>query len=518
MFIDMTADLILCNGNVITLDSSCPRAQLVAVKDGKIWVVTRNEDWKELKGSRTLTVDCHGGTVLPGFNDAHCHLLALAKRFINLDVTPARVHSISDIQKEIRKLARDLSPGTWISAEGYDEFHLVEKRHPTRWDLDKASQAHPVKLTHRSGHAHVLNSMALALVGISRETPDPIGGIIDRDLETGEPTGLLYDMGDYLGKRIPPLSEAQLEQGIYLVNQELLSSGITSVQDVSPQNDFSRWQVFQRWKEKGALKCRLSLMLGVEGFIHCQNEGLLPRLSNNGIHLGGVKIILQETMGQLTPSCEELEQIVPRIHQSNLQIAFHAVEERAVDAACAFLECLLGRIPRSGHRHRIEHCSVCKPELARRLALLGAVVVTQPAFIYYHGDRYLCTVPEQDLEYLYPVATLLKAGVKVAAGSDCPVVPLNPLVGIYAAISRRARTGETIALQQRISAPQALRLYTLDAAYAQFRENLWGSITPGKFADLIVLNGDPLRVSTYKISDLQVKMTIIGGEIVWARL
>lgn len=514
----MIADLILYNANVITLDSSCPKARWIAVKEGRILALGGNEVWREFKGPGTIMVDCHGETVLPGFNDAHCHLLALAKRLISPSITPKDVRSISDIQREIGRLAQSLPPGTWINAEGYDEFYLAEKRHPTRWDLDRASPVHPIKITHRSGHAHVLNSRALAFVGISRETPDPPGGVIDRDLETGEPTGLLYDMGGFLSKRIPPLGEAQLERGIYLVNQELLSSGITSVQDASAENDFSRWRLFERWKEEGALKSRVSLMLGLEGFIGCKEEGLLPVLLRSRIRLGGVKIVLQETAGQLSPSQEELDEVIPDVHQSGLQIAFHAVEEGTVDAACLILEHLLDRIPRRDHRHRIEHCSVCRPGTAQRLAALGALVVTQPAFVYYHGERYLQMVPEKDLRFLYPIASLVKSGVRVAAGSDSPVVPGDPLVGIYAAISRRAETGEVITPEECLSVVDALQLYTLNAAYAQFQEDLSGSITPGKLADLIVLNGDPVQMPAGEIRNLQVNMTIIGGEIVWARV
>ena len=511
----MTADLILYDANVVTLDSNCPRAQLVAVRGGKVLAVTNNEALAEFRGPKTTIIDCRGHTVLPGFNDAHCHLVALAKSLVSLNVGPAKICSIIDIQQEIKKLAQNLPQGSWISADGYNEFYLAEKRHPTRWDLDKASSVHPVKLTHRSGHAHVLNSLALALVGVAMESHDPPGGIIERELETGEPNGLLYDMGDFLSKIVPPLSDSELERGIKLANQELLSLGITSIQDASPENDFQRWRMFQRRKGEGSLECRLSLMLGTEGFNRYQKEGQPHDL--RGIHLGGVKIVLQETTGQLSPSWEELEQIVPRIHQADLQVAFHAVEETTVEAACSILELVLRKSPRPDRRHRIEHCSVCRPEIAKRLASLGAVVVTQPAFIHYSGDRYLQTVPESQLKHLYPLATLLKAGVRVAAGSDCPVVPPNPLMGIYAAISRRAETGEAILPQESVSPLEALRMYTVNAAYASFEEAVKGSITPGKFADLVVLSDDPIKVPTEEVKDLQVEMTIIDGGVVYRK-
>ena len=515
-----TADLILHNANVLTPRASkasvlnledYPR-RLVAIQDGKILAIARTEALGEFKGPRTVVIDCHGKTVLPGFIDAHCHLVALAKSLVNLNLGPAKVHSIFDIQREIENLASSLPPGKWIRAEGYNEFYLAEGRHPTCWDLDKATLAHPVKLTHRSGHAHVLNSLALALTGIARETPEPPGGIIERDWETGEPNGLLYDMGDFLDKRVPSLGDDELDRGIKLANRELLSLGISSVQDATP-NTMAQWHLFQRWSGEEYLKCRLNLMLGKEGFQQYQ-EGQL-NAKDSKIRLGGVKIILQETTGQLYPSWQKLEQLASRIHQAKLQIAFHAVEETTIEAAYSVLEHVLKKSPRANHRHRIEHCSVCPLETAKRLASLGIVVVTQPAFICYNGERYLKTVPQRQLQHLYPIATLLKAGVKVAAGSDCPVIPPNPLIGIYGAVSRRAETGESVTPEEGISLVEALQMYTENAAYASFEEATKGSITPRKLADLVVLSDDLTKMPIEEIKNLEVEMTIVGGEMVY---
>jgi len=510
----VSTDLILYNANVLTLDSDYPRAQLVAIKNGKVLAAAKIEALAEFKGPETAIIDCRGKTVLPGFNDAHCHLIALAKSMVSLDLSPSRVRSILNIQEEVARLARDLPPGSWINGEGYNEFYLAEKRHPTRWDLDEATSVHPVKLTHRSGHAHVLNSLALALVGISKETPEPPGGIIERDYGSGEPNGLLYDMGDMLAKKIPPLTDKELDRGMKLTGEKLLSLGITSVGDAS-LNTMSQWNLFQRWKSQGSLKCRLSLMLGEEGFQQYQ-EGLL-NTKGSEIRLGGVKIVLQETTGQLYPSWHELEQMVSKVHQCKLQVAIHAVEESTIEAAYAVLARALEKFPRLGHRHRIEHCSVCQLEMAKKLASLGVVVVTQPAFIYYSGERYLKTVAQEQLEHLYPIGTLIKAGVKVGAGSDCPVVPPNPLVGIYAAISRKAEIGKTILLREGISPLEAFRMYTEGAAYASFEERIKGNIAPGKLADLVILSAGPTEVPVEEIKDLEVEMTIIGGEVVYRK-
>lgn len=511
----MKANLILSNANVLTMDPSCPIAEWVAIRNKKFLGIGENAKFGELKDARTIVLDCKKKTILPGFIDAHCHLHAFAESLINLNLDRSNVKSIHDIQAVIKNASLHLPPGSWIRGAGYNEFHLVEKRHPSRWDLDQATLLHPVKLTHRSGHAHVLNSSALRLLNISKETPDPPFGMIDRDLQSGEPTGLLYGMGEFLAKHVPPLEQRDLERGIKLANQKLLSHGITSLQDASPRNGIDRWRMLAQWKKEGLIKPRISMMIGMETFSEFQKNNFPATMNEGIISLGGVKIIVHETTGQLSPSQEDLTQMVLKIHQSGLQAALHAVEESTIEASCSAVEFALYRSPRSDHRHRIEHCSVCPPPLAKRLAALGIMVVTQPSFIYYNGDRYLRTVPNGQRSYLYPLATLLKNGVQVASSSDCPIAPVNPLIGIYSASSRLAETGEMLSPGEKISPLEALWMYTIHAARSNFEEGIKGSITPGKLADLVVLNEDPTRVPVGEIKDIQVEMTILDGEVVW---
>jgi predicted amidohydrolase YtcJ len=341
--------------------------------------------------------------------------------------------------------------------------------------------------------------------------------MIDRDLENGEPNGLLYGMSDYLENVVPSLDDSELEQGIELANERLISLGITSIQDASPHNDVRRWQAFQHWKARGQFIPRVSMMLGAEAISQYQEQGLLSKTSDRQLRLGAVKIILDETRGQLNPPQTELNQKVSEIHQSGFQVALHAVEETTVEAACSTMEYVLQRSPHINHRHRVEHCSVCTPAMARRLASLGVVVVTQPAFVYYSGERYLKTVPNEQLKHLYPIATLIKAGLKVAAGSDCPVAPPNPLSGIYGAVFRKTKRGRSLLPEECISPLEALWMHTKGAAYACFEEAIKGSIVPGKLADLAVLSSDPTEMTPDEVKGLEVKMTIIGGEIVWRR-
>jgi predicted amidohydrolase YtcJ len=509
-------DLVLTNANVITLDPLCPKASGVIIAKGRIRSLQTADDVAISHGAGDRIIDCRGKTLLPGFIDGHLHLHALAESLVSLDLGPgSQLRCISDIQLKIRQFADRVPRGGWIRAKGYNEFYLTDKRHPNRWDLDAAAAGHPVKLTHRSGHAHVLNSRALELAGVSRTTADPRGGVIERDLETGEPTGLFFEMGDFLAKRIPFLQAQELEEGIRAADQKLLSLGITSIQDTSASNDARRWNLFCSWKQSGLLKTRVSMMLGPEGFGQRDAAGLATRLRADQLRLNGVKIILDETTGRLIPSQDELNELVLSIHRCGTQVAIHAIEENAVQSACRAIGFALKKIPRPDHRHRIEHCSVCPPSLSKQLAALGIMVVTQPAFVYFHGDRYLQTVAAEQLPNLYPIATLFKEGVTVAGSSDCPIVPPDPLIGIYSATARLSSTGQAVSSKERIGRLAALRMYTQYAAMAGFEETHKGSIAPGKLADLVLLNGDPLKLPVDEIKDLEVQMTVLDGKIAW---
>jgi predicted amidohydrolase YtcJ len=511
-------DLILTNANVITMNPSRPRADAVVVHGSNVVAVGFQGCLSGLRKQETRVIDCAGKTVVPGFIDAHFHLLGFAESFVTLNLESRNgVHSISDIQEKIREVARNQPPGTWIRGRGYHEFSLAEKRHPTRWDLDEVAPSHPIKLTHRSGGAHVLNSQALALVGISKETGDPPEGLIDRDLETGEPTGLLYSMGGLLAKQIPPLDQGDMDRGIRLADRELCSLGITSIHDVSSRNDRGRWGEFQNWKKQGAVKSRVKMILGWDGFKDYMEYPFSSGVDEHQLRAGGVKIIVHETTGRLTPSQEELNERVGRIHKAGFQAVLHAVEESTIEAACKAIDYALKYFPRPDHRHRIEHCSVCPPSLAKRIASLGITVVTQPAFIYYNGSRYLKTVPEQQKKHLYPIGTLVREGGLVAGSSDSPIIPSNPLIGIYAAVSRRTDGGEVVLAEESIPPEKALFMYTAEAARAGFEEMSKGSITPGKLADLVVLSADPTAVSVDEIKEIKVEMTLINGDTVWEK-
>ncbi len=512
------ADLILHNAKVLTLDSQTPRAEFVAIKGDKIIGLGSKDELEIFRGAKTKLINCKGKTIIPGFNDAHIHLFALASTLLSIDCSPSSVSSIAEIQAKIREKARQVPQNTWIKGADYNEFYLAEKRHPNRWDLDQAAPNHPVRLLHRSRHACVLNSLGLSLAGISSQTPDPPGGLIDRDPETGEPTGILFGMNSYLNQKvIPPLTEKELEEGLKLVNQKLISLGITSLQEATWHNDLSRWQKFQQIKKEGKLKPRITMMFGFDALAEFQELGMTQGYGDNELRLGMVKLPIDETRGPLNPPQEILNEQVFLVHKAGYQVAIHAVEENTVRAAVRALKYALEQLPEAEHRHRIEHCSECPPYLLQQIRQVRPLIVTQPAFLYYSGERYLSEVPQSQLPWLYRIKSLWNSGLILAAGSDSPVSPPNPLIGIYAAVTRKSEVGQTLSPEESISPLQALWMYTMGGAYASLEENLKGSLAVGKLADLVVLSADPTQVPAEEIKNISVEKTIIGGEVVWER-
>jgi predicted amidohydrolase YtcJ len=513
------AGLVLKNGNIMTLSQDNPPVDIIGIKGDRIIFTGRTGDLDSITGPNTRVIDCEGKTVLPGFNDAHCHIFSFLRRLISVDLSETSVRTIDDIKAAIKHKAENTPEGEWISGTDYNDFYITEKRHPNRRDLDEVAPDHPVVLSHRSLHACVLNSKALSLAGITSETEEPPGGHIDRELDTGEPSGLLIDMLGFIREEVmPSISETELEKGIRLASDHYLSNGITSLQDATVVNDYSRWQRFRRFKEKQLLKSRLYFMPGVDHLHEFVDAGVSFCSGGPHLKIGHVKITPSETREKgIHPSQPELDKMVLDIHRLGYRAAIHAIRYETVEAIVHAIEYALGEIPEDGHRHRIEHCSECPPDLLDRIRKLGIVVVTQSPFLYYSGERYLATVPADRLPWLYRIKSMMEAGIPVAGSSDSPIVDDNPLTGIYAAVNRLAASGQAVLPEERVSVKKALEMYTYNAAYASFEEKEKGTISDGKLADLVLLSDDPTTVAPEQLKDITVDMTIIGGEVVWER-
>lgn len=529
----LQADLLLVNAQVITLAPALPRAAAVAIAGDTVLAVGSYADLRQFRHSRTEIIDCRGHTLIPGLNDAHCHLLATAATLTAIDCRPPAVNSVTALQQALRRRAAATPPGQWLRGYGLEPVALAERRYPTRWELDAVAPRHPVRLEHSSGHAAVLNSPALALAGIDAATPDPPEGVIRRDETTGEPNGILLEMSPWLRNKLGNTrSPAELSASVTRLSQKLLSYGITSVQDAGPHNSPSHWQTFQSLTQSGHFQPRITMMAGASSLNQFAHAGLSWGRGDDRLRLGHAKIMLTLTTGALLPGPDELAELVSSAHNMGFPVAIHAVEPEAV-AAVANLPAMSRPVPPTPTpgipagpslpvpRNRLEHCAECPPQLLPQLRRRGLTVVTQPGFIYWRGENYREQVAPELLPHLYPIAALSQAGIPLAFGSDAPVIDPSPWPAFYGALTRRATTGcalpfaSSAAHQPGLTLESALRAYTQGSAKAEGMETRKGIIRPGMLADLTLVDTDLPQASATAIKNTRARLTLIGGQVAW---
>ena len=507
--------LCLYNCNIITMDPVVPQASWLTVNGKFISKIGTGMPPFDHLPYGTRYIDCLGGTALPGFNDSHTHILSSVARETAVDCSPFSVTSIEGIKTKLMDYSKLVPKGNWIKASGYDEFHLEDARHPTRWDLDDAIPDYPVKLIHRSGHAMVLNSLAMHIAGITDITIDPPGSFIERQHLTGTPTGLLFDMNEYINKVIPELSEEDISIGLGRYNKLCLSYGLTSLNDASVNNDLRKMDLLKGFKENGTLVPSINFMVGIDHLEDFLRKGIKFGDGLDSFRISSAKIVLSLTTGVLNPGKKELRDLIVYANRNGFQVAIHAVENESIMAAISALEDSGNNGVVNGFRNRIEHCSECTPDLIDRIIKNHIVVSTQPGFLYYNGQRYLSEVDQRYKEFLYPIGSLIKSGVTLAYGSDSPVIPMNPMVGISAAVNRLSKSGDILQPRERVSVLNAIKSYTIDSAYLSWQEKVRGSISEGKIADIILVDSNPLEIHPEEIINVQVLMTIAAGAVVW---
>jgi predicted amidohydrolase YtcJ len=472
----MTRPLVLHGGTIWTLarapDPSPVEALLI--RDGIVALASSESAVRAAVGSRYDDFDLHGDAVLPAFVDAHCHLLAWAAALRAVDVSPRAAPTLTALLAAIGARAAVTPPGRWIRATGYRETELTERRHPTRWELDRVAPNNPLRLDHGSGHAVVLNSAAMAAVGLDGSTEEPTGAEIGRRLDDGEPNGLLLEMGDWLEGRIPPMDAGDLRAGVVDAGRWLVAAGIGAVHDLGARNDLATGRLIADFTRDGALPLSVTVAVGFGAF----SRGERP--SSGGI----VKLMINDIGAEPLPALGELIAAIEAIDRAGLSPAVHCVTVAAVEhAVTAFEQArgLLGRIV-----HRLEHAAVCPPRLATRIARLPLTVVLNPALICSDGDRYLREVRPESLLWLHNPATLWAAGLRVAAGSDAPVAAPSPLAGIAAMVRRQSVTRQTVP-GETTSLAVAVAAHTAFAADAALATATRGRLIAGSAADLVTL-------------------------------
>lgn len=514
-------------------------ASCVAVAQGRIAAVGRAEDVLPQAGPQTRVVSLGGAALLPGFHDAHCHVLGFGLSLAQVSL--ADVATVPDLVRLLQ--ARAEGPGIgaeWLRGRGYSQNALAERRHPTRKDLDAVAGGKPfVLITHASGHAVSVNSRVLRLAGITRETPDPPGGTIVRD-ESGEPTGTLLETAVDLAYGVAP-EPTQAEKVAALGNagRALNAMGITSAVDAT--RGVSAWDsavdiaVYQEAAASGALSVRCSLMMTL-AYLSSRDTVPVPgelATETNWVRIGPAKIFTDgalttrtaflrspfthsNSLGTAVWTAEELDHKIARVHAAGWQIAAHAIGDAAIDLCLDAYGKALARAPRADARHRIEHAMLLWPDQVDRMARLGILPVYQPEFIRRFGDAYAAGLGDSRAARLMPYAETQAAGLPLVFSSDLPVIPGRPLDGVLSAALRRSPSGRTWGAGHRVSVTDALRAYTAGAAYSVFLENDRGRIAPGQRADFAILNGDPLTLPPDEWAQgLSVRATVVGGNVVY---
>jgi hypothetical protein len=520
-----TVDLIFTNGKVLTVDDQFSTHNTVIVDEGLI-VETGSAALLDRYQSDNL-IDLAGKTLMPGFIDSHIHIRGRPQRYIEL----SEVTSIAEIQDLLRTKIAEIGEGEWITGYGWSEDELEEGRRPLKSDLDLAAPLNPVTLTRAGGHSAVVNSLALKLAEVTLATPQPEGGVIERG-DDGQLNGIIRERQEIVGRLVPESTYEELISSLEVNLNALLEKGITSITDASKQPD--DYVMF----EDIYANTQLPLPRAALQFLWNDPEAIdrVKRRVGDGtdmLKIGPIKVFADggftgpaaytlepyvnqgEYRGYLNMQESELVSLLNEIHDAGWQMGIHTIGDAAIVLVVNTLADALERNPREDHRHYLNHFSMRPPELTMELMAEHEIHITQqPNFTYTLEGRYVENLDGWRLQHNNPIRSPMDHGITVALSSD--ILPIGPLVGLYAAVTRKGMTGTVYGADEAITMAEAIRAYTLLGAYLNFEEDSKGSLEAGKFADMIVLSDDLLTIDPEKIMDIVVEQTFVNGELVYS--
>ena len=537
---DIRADLVVLNANVITVDSTRPRAEAFAVLGDEFIAVGSTSEIRRWVGESTTVIDAEGSTVTPGFIDAHMHprpTYPESSPLATVDLRPASVTSMADVIDALAAKAALVPEGQWIRGLRYEDTKLG--RHPTRADLDQASTTHPIYITHSSGHLGVANSFVLRAAGITRGTPDPPGGAFDRR-DDGVPNGVCREVAcGVLRRAVPetPMTRQDEVEGIQRTLRQFAKTGITTVVDAGGSPE--KLGLFREGMGSGP-PVRVVMMVGSNYVDDMREGGLATGFGDSWVKVGPIKAFhgnslsgrtawLFEPYDMVNPATgeldyygippdrtqSELDSLIFTIHEAGFQVAVHSNGDREITMLLEAFEKALARLPRPDHRHRIEHSSVMTPALLQKVKELDLGLALH-SYVYEHGDKMEAFGADR-WGMMHPNRTALDMGIPVAGNSDYGVSAAIPLLRIQSMVTRMSAEGKVYGPEQRISPEEAIRIWTMGSAFSVFEEDIKGSIEAGKLADFAILSADPTAVPVDEIKDIFVHTTVVGGRIVYEK-
>lgn len=525
------ADLIIINANVRTMDASHPKAEAIAVMGNKIIAIGSNREIRALAGAGTKTIDARGKLVLPGFNDSHVHFLDGGAGLSSVDLRDAKTPQ--EFVTRIKNFAAKLPKGRWILNGNWDHENWTPANLPTAAMIDAATPDNPVFINRLDGHMALANSLAMKLAGVNKDTKDVPGGEIVRDAN-GNPTGVLKDAAmDYVYKVIPEPSFEQKMENLQAATDYAASLGVTSVQDMSAGTDVG---VYQEMIRQGKLKTRVYAVSPIQDWQRWQKAGVRYAFGSEMLRVGGLKGFMDGSLGSTTawfyepyldaPNSTGLPlvempqalEVARAADKAGLQLMIHAIGDRANDELLKIFEQVEKENGSRDRRVRIEHAQHLNEGLIKRFASQKVIASMQPFHAIDDGRWAWKRLDEKRLKGTYAFRSLIDAGATLAFGTDWFVAPLNPMLGIYAAVTRRTlddKNPNGWIPEQKISVEETVRAYTVGSAYAEFQENVKGTITSGKLADLVILSDDIFSINPVEIRNARVLTTIVDGKIVY---
>jgi predicted amidohydrolase YtcJ len=534
------ADIVFKNGNIYTANDKAPRAQAIAVKADRIIFVGTNAAAQKLVGPNTRVVDLKGNTVLPGFTDSHQHLSGVGQREMTLNLEGTT--SLEDLLAKVKARVDQAKPGEWVTGRGWIETHWQPPVFPTRWDLDKVSLDNPVILGRADGHGAVANSAALKLSKVDKSTPNPFGGEVSKDKQTGEPNGMLLDAAQNLVRlRVPPTSAEDAEREVVLGSKRDVELGWTQVQDAG--GSYGEVDIFKKLYAAGTIKLRIYKAVYGPGpnATRLLNEGAIVGEFGNRLTVRTIKVVSDgalgsrgaallgpysdapDTSGFLTVRAEQLRPMLIDALKKGIQVETHAIGDRANRFILDEYETALKAVPVDQRkiaepRWRVEHAQIVNPADIPRFAKLGIIPSMQPSHAI--GDLFFAPsrLGIERLAGAYAWESFIKSGVVVPGGSDAPVERGEPMIEFYAAVARKDQkgfSGEGWHPEEAVTRQQALKMFTVWPAYAAFEEKLRGTLEIGKLADLTILSADIMTIPAPDILKTRCVMTVINGEIVY---